>query len=161
MNSIDEKITQYEKTAVEVANEMHSSSVRAENSKEVIENFPNVRLTSETNTVKGGRKGFLSYFFIPTILTAGIILSYTTGYSQGNNQNEAKKELEAVQRSYQKTINYFIEQRNDSAKGFMRLLDQDVFAEYYGKQIFGKQLDKYQKEFIKEKIESVRKEAKK
>lgn len=161
MNStIDEKIKQYEKTAVEVANDMHNPNVRAENSKEVLENFPNVRLASENKSIsKGGRKGFLSHFFIPTILALGIAGSIA-GYTIGRNQNEAKKELDKIKQSYQKTINQILDGRNDSVKGFMRLLDKDVFAEYYGKQIFG-EVDKYQKEFIKKRIEQELKEVKK
>src|SRR3989338_4029398 len=123
----DKKLEQYENTAVEVANEMHNSNVRAINSKTVIESFPNVRLASEKKqkNVEGGWKDILPSLFLATSMTA---LGFGLGYSLKSSRVNA--EVTA------KTIDQLIEKDLTNNQGFIYSGDMDFFAEMYSLRLF-------------------------
>ncbi|MBI5066138.1 hypothetical protein HZA97_07930 [Candidatus Woesearchaeota archaeon] len=117
MNDLDQKLKQYETTAVDVTNKMYDPNLRTESSKEVLENFPNVRLASEKQENKAviGRKGinFLSALF----LSAGIgIGGYFVGNYQGKHHGFEKGQeilLREITRNYfdSKTRSYLGHER--------------------------------------------------
>ena len=168
MNELEQKLEQYEKTAVSVANKMHNPNLRTESSKEVLENFPNVRLASEKNNiVKGGSKSLFSPFLKPAMLALATgLIAYTVGYCTRNNQNyspqnQTAKDFIELKQSYEKTMNNIVDKK-EFREGFIRLFNIDSLTDFYSKQFFGENPDKYQTEYIKERIkEELQKEVRK
>ncbi len=133
MLDADKKIVEYEGMAVDVANTLHNDQVRAENSKSVIENFPNVRLASENKTKKVERRG---RGFFPSLLLSAIV--GTGCFGLGYNIRPVR---ENSQRMY--TIDELITQDLSRNKGFTFTGDIDFFAETYALRILNLRASDY------------------
>ncbi|MBI4918392.1 hypothetical protein HY837_00550 [archaeon] len=106
--NFDEKIEQYKKTAVEVANEMNNDYLRSEASKKVITDFPNVRLASEnkTKTQKGGTKLLSALLLGTTLITGGYAIHQHSERKNFEQQLEkTQSELELLTNSRSGTCN--------------------------------------------------------
>ncbi len=145
-SNFDEKIEQYEKTAVDVANNVHNDFLRSENSKKVITNFPNVRLASENKTkTQKGVASLLSALFLGTsLITGGYAInqhSERKNIEQQLGRTESKIETLSQQFSEKNTENtelsrqlasakYNLEQEiNLGSKNYERLLREVVSKE--------------------------------
>ena len=140
MLDTDKKLEQYETTAVEVANEMHNSNVRAENSKTIIESFPNVRLASENKTKKVEGRG---RNFLPSLLLSAIVGTACFGLGYNIRQHNDNS-----QRMY--TIDELITQDLSRNKSFSFTGDFDFFTETYALRILNLRASDYVLSKVKE-----------
>lgn len=141
MIDVEQKLEQYETTVVEVANSMYNDEVRAKNSKEIIENFPNVRLASEKTSARkvlGGWEKILP----PLLLTVAVGTSF---FFLGYNIRQSR---ENSQRMY--TIDELINRDLASNKGFTFTGDIDFFTETYALRILNLRASDYVLSSVKE-----------
>ena len=135
MNDLDQKIEHYEKVAVKVANEMKSDNLRAESSKEVISEFPNVRLASEKVKKEESREGraILPSLLLSTIVGLGC---YAAGYKNASKQPEAPAQQKVV--ISREGIEELIERDLAKRESFVFLGNNTRFVISYATQVLGK-----------------------
>ncbi len=168
--NIEEKVAQYENTAVDVANGMYNPNLRAESSKEIIENFPNVRLASENKTPskKEGRgRAFLSSLILSTVIGA---CCFGAGYKTKDYitppRNEARQENPVVpaqvlaipvapqsNAGMRKTIEDIIN-KDLGEKGLVFLGEFNDFVLEYGTRILGRRPDEQQQQAISDYLQT-------
>src|SRR3989338_2385457 len=154
MNDLDQKLERYETTAVDVANKMYNPNLRAENSKEVLENFPNVRLASEKQKMEkvGRGKAIHSSLFLSTMIGA---CCFGAGYKTREYISPAKQESTAIKASFKKTIDELIEKDLNERGEFVFLGDFNRFTEMYATRLLGKSPDAQQLQIVRDHMYNV------
>lgn len=165
---IEGKVEQYEKTAVQVANEMYNPNMRAESSKEVLESFPNVRLASEKKEIskKEGRgRAFLSSLLLSTAIGA---CCFGAGYKTKDYVTPTKEKTPIVAQipaipalppivqenaSFKKTIEDIVT-KDVGSGGLVFLGSFEEFVPEYGITLFGRKPDEQQLQALTEYLQT-------